>query len=111
MSTEYENLTIRQDGHIALVHFNRPDKANALNHAHIADIEAAALAFRDDIDTRVVIFTGSGKHFSSGFDLSGFGSSPQSLLERRRQVRVGERATLAVQGMDQITIAAWNGAA
>ena len=137
----YENLQIRKDGHVAVVHFNRPTRANALNHAHLVDIESAALAFRDDAKTRVVIFTGTGKHFSSGADLDGGGPAARSslargspsrspaegsslargspsrspaegsLLERRRLARMGERATLAVYNMDQITIAAWNGAA
>ena len=107
----YENLRIHKDGHVAVVHFNRPAKANALNHAHLLDIENAALAFRDDAETRVVIFTGTGKHFSSGADLDGGGPAAGSLLERRRLARMGERATLAVYNMDQITIAAWNGAA
>ena len=111
MNERYENLKVRKDGHVALVEFNRPDKANALNHAHLADIEAAALAFRDDAETRVVIFTGAGRHFSSGADLGGFGTSPENLLEHRRDMRMGERATLAVYNMDQITIAAWNGGA
>ena len=122
----YENLQIRKDGHVAVVHFNRPTRANALNHAHLVDIENLALAFRDDAETRVVIFTGTGKHFSSGADLDGGGPAARSslargspsrspaegsLLERRRLARMGERATLAVYNMDQITIAAWNGAA
>ena len=111
MNARYENLKIRKDGHISLIEFNRPAKANALNYAHLADIEAAALAFRDDTETRVAIFTGSGRHFSSGADLDGFGQAANSLLERRRGTRMGERATLAVYNMDQITIAAWNGAA
>jgi len=107
----YENLRIHKDGHVAVVHFNRPAKANALNHAHLVDIENAALKFRDDAESRVVIFTGTGKHFSSGADLDGGGPAAGSLLERRRLARMGERATLAVYNMDQITIAAWNGAA
>ena len=126
MVVPYENLEIHKDGHIAVVHFNRPTRANALNHAHLVDIENAALAFRDDAETRVVIFTGTGKHFSSGADLDGGGPAARSslargspsrspaegsLLERRRLARMGERATLAVYNMDQITIAAWNGAA
>ena len=111
MTKSYDNLAIQKDGHIAVVNFNRPTRANALNHAHLADIEAAALSFRDDIETRVVIFTGTGKHFSSGADLDGGGPTASGLLERRRLARMGERATLAVYGMDQITIAAWNGAA
>ena len=111
MTKHYDNLTVQKDGHIAVVNFNRPTRANALNHAHLADIEAAALSFRDDVETRVVIFTGTGKHFSSGADLDGGGPAASGLLERRRLARMGERATLAVYGMDQITIAAWNGAA
>gem|GEM_PF-607605 len=66
----YENLTVDRDKHIAVVTFNRPEKANALDHAHLTDIEAVALSFRDDADVRVVIFTGAGTHFSSGADLS-----------------------------------------
>ena len=111
MTNHYDNLTIQKDGHIAVVNFNRPTRANALNHAHLVDIEAAALSLRDDVETRVVIFTGTGRHFSSGADLDGGGPAASGLLERRRLARTGERATLAVYGMDQITIAAWNGAA
>lgn len=109
--TRYDNLLVRREGHVAVVTFNRPAKANALDHAHLADIEAAALAFREDVETRAVVFTGAGKHFSSGADLDGGGPVPSSLLERRRLARIGERATLAVFDMDQITVAAWNGAA
>ena len=109
--TDYENLAVRKRGHVAVVCFNRPTKANALNHAHLQDIEAVALSFRDDIETRAVVFTGNGKHFSSGADLDGGGPAAPTLLERRRVARMGERATLAVHDMDQITIAAWNGAA
>ena len=108
---QYKNLKVHKDGAVALVTLNRPAKANALNHAHLAEIEAVALAFREDVDTRVVIFTGAGKHFSSGADLDGGGPAASGMLERRRLARIGERATLAVYDMDQITIAAWNGAA
>ncbi len=108
---QYKNLKVHKDGAVAVVTLSRPAKANALNHAHLAEIEAVALAFREDVDTRVVIFTGAGKHFSSGADLDGGGPAASGLLERRRLARIGERATLAVYDMDQITIAAWNGAA
>ena len=108
---QYDNVEVRKDGHVAVVTFSRPAKANALDYAHLADIEAVALAFRDDAETRVVVFTGAGRHFSSGADLDGGGPSASGLLERQRLARMGERATLAVCDMDQITIAAWNGAA
>ncbi len=109
---DYQHLTVQRDGPVALVTFNRPDKANALNFDHLLEIESAALSFRDDLETRVVIFTGAGKHFSSGADLSDPGAAYQvPMTLRRRRSRIGERAIQAILGIDQITIAAWNGAA
>ena len=66
----YQHLQIARDNHVAVVTFNRPGKANALNFDHLLEIESAAMSFRDDGQIRVVIFTGAGKHFSSGADLS-----------------------------------------
>ena len=110
MAEHYENLTVERDGHVTVVTFNRPDRANALDHAHLVDIEAAALSFREDAETRAIVFTGAGKHFSSGHDLA---SRPPDgdLVRRRRTARMGERAVQALQDIDQITVAAWNGAA
>lgn len=112
----YTHLEVKKEvggnPHIAWVHFNRPDKANALHFEHLAEIEAVAQSFRDDAETRVVVFTGNGKHFSSGADLTDAGAAYQvPLVQRRRRMRQGERTIEAILDMDQITIAAWNGAA
>ena len=105
----YQHLTVERDpAHFATVTFNRPDKANALHFDHLTEIEAVAHEFRDDPDTRAVIFTGAGKHFSSGADLTDAGEAYRvPLVQRRRRMRVGERCIAALYGMDQITIAAW----
>ena len=108
----YQHLTIERRNHLAVVTFNRPARANALNFDFLAEIEHCALAFREDADTRVVIFTGAGKHFSAGADLVDFPDElTYPLVVRRRRFRIGERALHAVLGIDQITIAAWNGGA
>lgn len=108
----YQHLTVEKRDHIALVTLNRPQRANALNFDHLSEIEHCALSFRDDADTRVVIFTGAGKHFSSGADLVDFPDElAHPLVTRRRRFRIGERALHAILGIDQITIAAWNGGA
>jgi enoyl-CoA hydratase len=109
----YEHLIVeRLTSQIALVTFNRPQRANAVHYAHLVEIEDAALSFREDADTRVVIFTGAGKHFSSGADLKDAGAEYQvPFVLRRRRNRIGERVIRALCEMDQITIAAWNGAA
>jgi len=108
----YQHLTVEHSDHISVVRFNRPDKANALSHAHLSEIEDVTLSFRDEPDVRAVIFTGNGKHFSSGADLSDNTQTvPAPLVQRRRTLRMGERTVEAILNMDQITIAAWNGAA
>ncbi|MBK6657780.1 MAG: enoyl-CoA hydratase/isomerase family protein [Proteobacteria bacterium] len=108
----YRHLTIDKRDHIALVTLNRPERANALNFEHLSELEHCALSFREDADTRVVIFTGAGRHFSSGADLVDFPDElTQPLVVRRRRFRIGERALHAMLGIDQITIAAWNGGA
>ncbi|MDA1075373.1 MAG: enoyl-CoA hydratase/isomerase family protein [Proteobacteria bacterium] len=109
---DFEHLIVSREGHIATVTFNRPTKANALHFDHLAEIETVSHSFRDDAETRVVIFTGAGKHFSSGADLTDSGAAYKvPMVQRRRRMRVGERAINAILDIDQITIAAWNGAA
>ncbi len=65
----YETILYEQDGPIAKLSFNRPDKLNSMTaamHAEIRDcldkIEAA--------DTRVLILTGEGRAFCAGQDLA-----------------------------------------
>jgi enoyl-CoA hydratase/carnithine racemase len=111
---DYENLIVERQGHIALVTLNRPRKLNALNTDLMQDIAQVAEDFKDDFETRVVIFTGSGKHFSAGADLSDpkrASAAKASLLERRRGTHLGPRMIRRLFHMNQITIAAINGAA
>lgn len=109
---QYKNLTLTRDGAVATVTLDRAEKANALNYATLLELEHVALGFREDIETRAVIFTGRGKHFSAGLDLTDpndeYGGP---LVLRRRRNRIGARAINALHDIDQITIAAWDGAA
>ena len=69
-TTDYQFVTLTRQGLIATLTMHRPERANALSHAHLAELEHAALSLRDDPVTRVIIITGAGKHFSSA-DLTG----------------------------------------
>lgn len=111
---DYKNLTVEKEDHIATVKFNRPHKMNALDRVHLEEIAHVARSFTADQETRVVVFTGIGKHFSSGADLSPEFDpvdAEANLLLRRRRSRIGEQAIQAIYEIDQITIAAWNGGA
>jgi enoyl-CoA hydratase len=111
---DYRYLEIIRSGHVATVAFNRPEKRNALNRDLMLEITHAAGAFQDDVETRVVIFTGRGEHFSAGADLrepAGAGAGDTTRLQTRRRIRVGPDMIRAVFEMHQITIAAVGGAA
>jgi enoyl-CoA hydratase/carnithine racemase len=111
---EYEHLTIERRDHIATVTLNRPDRLNALSIDLMTEIKRASEAFHDDVETRVVIFTGAGAHFSAGRDLKDSKTShvgEASLLARQREYSIGPNMIRALNEIDQITIAAINGAA
>ncbi len=109
MSFKY--LRIAQHDHVQLVTFTRPARANAVNYDFLVEIEACAHALREAPEIRAVVFTGEGKHFSSGMDLEDDSGYDVPLLLRRRRIQAGARAITALYGIDQITIAAWRGAA
>ena len=73
----------KDDGGVARLTLNRPDKLNALNLAMRDELWAAFEAFRDDPDARVLILRGEGSAFCSGADISEFGTAP-SYVEARR---------------------------
>jgi enoyl-CoA hydratase len=112
---EYEYLKIEKNRHVAMLSLNRPDKLNALNVGLMTEILHAAESFRADASTRVVIFTGIGKMFSAGVDLSDTAYMQHvkndSTLMKLRFLRLGSRMIKAIFDMDAITIAAINGAA
>ncbi len=107
-------LTIEKASHVAIVTLNRPETYNALNRELMMEITAVAQSFVDDTETRVVIFTGAGRHFSAGVDLKDprdARHAGKTLLERQRLSRLGPRMIRALTEIPQITIAAINGVA
>jgi enoyl-CoA hydratase len=59
------------DGPIARVTMNRPERRNALDHQLLDDLDAAFDAAEADGDVRVVVLSGAGPSFCSGYDLAG----------------------------------------
>ena len=108
---EYKNIIIeKRDDDIAIVKLNRPTKLNALNTTLMSEIENVTEEFHTDTETRVIIFTGAGKHFCAGRDLS----EPQTrttFLGRQRALQIGPRMFRKLFNIEQITIAAINGGA
>jgi enoyl-CoA hydratase len=62
-------LTIKREGHVLLMGFNRPEKRNAFD---VETYQALALAYGEldrDPDLRVGLLFGHGEHFTAGLDL------------------------------------------
>jgi enoyl-CoA hydratase/carnithine racemase len=112
-----ETLTLDRDAELAglaTVTLNRPDKLNAINGRMHAELQAVCLELRDDTHTRVVIFTGAGRAFSAGADLTdrtSYGENMADPLEMRRLAGTGNLTSAAIEGLDQVTIGAVNGLA
>lgn len=107
---DYETLKIERQGALMLVRFNRPEKKNAINRQMHLELQAVCRALADDFETRVVIFTGAGGAFSSGADTSEWrDAGSNNELEVRHTSGIGSRTSAAIEGLDQITIAAVRG--
>jgi len=106
----YETLTVERHGPVMTVRLNRPEKRNAINRQMHADLQALCRELADDFDTRVVILVGEGRAFSSGADTSEWDQpGPDNELELRHISGIGSRTSAALEGLDQITIAAVHG--
>lgn len=109
MPNRFTNLSLRQvDDAIAVMAFNRPDAANALNRAMAMDIKAFLTS--DGINgLRCLIVTGEGRHFCAGADLK----ERQGMTEDQwhTQHYAFEEAQKALMECPIPVIAAVNGAA
>ncbi|MCC6387737.1 MAG: enoyl-CoA hydratase/isomerase family protein [Dehalococcoidia bacterium] len=56
-------------GGVTVIRMNRPERMNALGNELRARLAEAWTAFRDDPDSEVAIFTGSGRAFCAGEDM------------------------------------------
>ncbi|BAO75678.1 enoyl-CoA hydratase/isomerase family protein [Winogradskyella sp. PG-2] len=69
----YSNITSGFDSGITTITINRPNKLNALNKDTIQELHDAFDEANEDIETKVIIITGSGeKAFVAGADISEF---------------------------------------
>lgn len=67
-----DKLLFEMRGAVALLTFNRPDKANAMDLEFMQDLMRAAIRCDEDRAVRAVVVTGNGRFFSAGGDLSAF---------------------------------------
>ena len=77
----YLDLKLEQTDHVLKIIVNRPEVLNAQSRIMREELDDAFQNAASDDSVRVVIISGSGKHFSAGHDLG----SPQELADRERR--------------------------
>ena len=108
--TEFNALLFSLDDDIATITLNRPDVLNAVDMEMRHDLIALAERLFFDEEIRVVIFTGAGRAFSSGGDISHFEKpwlTPAFRANSRRLTRFFDD----LEALEKPVIAAVNGAA
>jgi enoyl-CoA hydratase len=68
---EFEDLLYSVSDGVARLVMNRPERHNALGYQLLDDLDAALDAAEQDDEVRVVVLSGAGKSFCSGYDLGG----------------------------------------
>jgi len=97
----YKTILVEKRNHLAILSFNRPEKLNAINVQVKREVSQALIELEADDDVRVVIMTGVGRAFSSGYDIT----APESELEEFMSLKEEEE----LLNLDKPTIAAIHG--
>lgn len=106
----YENILLETREGIARVTLNRPEKLNALSQALLHDLDGALDEIERDHEIRVVLLTGSGRAFSSGFDIAPGQHRPEvAVTARWETMHAAPRTLLRFWYLRQPTVAAVNG--
>ena len=108
-------LLMERRDKVAILTLNRPERLNALNRELQDAINKACQEIRNDDDVWAVVFTGAGRGFCSGADLSGARESGDRQPSRQERLDVygwvGRLAMSVYQVIDKPSIAAVNGVA
>ena len=85
---EFESLIWQQEGQVATITFNRPEKKNAMSWVMFNEIRDAFERAAADPEVRCVVVTGAGGSFCSGADLSDPANLVSSTNEFKERMRV-----------------------
>ncbi len=102
-----DNITLKQDGKVALVTMNRPKAMNALDSKTLAELSALMTQLENDDNTHVIVITGAEKAFVAGADISEMANyAPR---EAKAFSLAGNACFLQIENCGKPVIAAVNG--
>jgi len=95
------------EGNIANITFNRPNALNAINQEMLNELNLLLDEIKDNIHIQFVVFTGLGKAFIAGADISEMIN--MNPLEASAYGKFGSEVFRKIERLEKITIAAING--
>ena len=106
-SDMYELVKYEVKGDIAYITANNPKVMNCLSGKMLDELYGAFNEAEDDAAVKVVIFTGEGKAFIAGADISEMAT--MSVAEGQAYSALGHKLAMFIEGMSKPVIAAING--
>jgi enoyl-CoA hydratase len=85
---QYKTILVEKKNHVAILTLNRPEKLNAINLELKNELYHALSQLEADNDVRVVIMTGAGRAFSSGYDISAPASDMPEFVSLKEEERL-----------------------
>ena len=107
----FQSISFSVEDRIAQLVLNRPDRLNALHKAALLEINQALDAAQADEQVRVIVISGAGRAFSSGFDLKAqMEQRPEGSEVWREILELDFETTMRFWNSPKPTIAAVHGA-
>ncbi|GCL63865.1 enoyl-CoA hydratase/isomerase family protein [Pseudaquabacterium pictum] len=107
----FQSITYSVADHVAQLTLNRPERLNALHAGALHEINAAMDQAEADADVRVIVVSGAGRAFSSGFDLKAqMAQKPEGDAVWRAILDLDFDTTMRFWNSPKPTIAAVHGA-
>ena len=107
----FSTIQYEKSDAVAVLTLNRPERVNAINRTMLGEIQAALDAVEADSEVRVLVVTGAGRAFSSGFDLKEqMEAQPKGVAVWRKILRDDFDPIARFWSLSKPTIAAVRGA-
>ncbi len=107
MQSDFQYLNLTFSGSIAFLRVDKPQSLNALSSLLICELSKAIELVKGEENIKVIIFTGEGKAFVAGADISEMRDMKAD--EARDYAKLGANLFLEIETLDKVTVAAING--
>jgi 2-(1,2-epoxy-1,2-dihydrophenyl)acetyl-CoA isomerase len=108
---EFENILWEQQGGVGIVTLNRPNALNALNRAHLKELNHVVERARFDPSVRSLVITGAGRGFSAGADVKEWGSGHEDEEPSAGWIDLAHALIMRIYRLPKPVVAAVNGVA